>query len=54
MAVHFVGFKNEFDRKFQRAKFGGEFDPDSDVFVFAKGTERDDVTPFTFDDSATV
>ena len=37
-----------------RAKFGGEFDPDRDVYVFAKGTENDEPSPFSFDDSAVV
>jgi hypothetical protein len=34
-----------------RAKLGGEFDPENDFFVFAKGTEHDEPSPFSFNDS---
>jgi hypothetical protein len=65
--VHFVGFRTtgQYWRACQvwgkpdfvhrvwdyRAKFGGERD-ENDIFVFAKGTEHDEPTPFSFDDSA--
>ena len=67
MAVHFVGFKDDryhnavrvfgepafihrvWDR---RARNGGEFDSQNDVFVFATGDENSTVKEFTFDDSA--
>jgi len=37
-----------------RAKFGGEFDPRTDVRIFAKGSEQDEPSEFSFDDSAFV
>lgn len=68
MAVHFVNFRDEARfqnaarvfgqpdfihvRWDARAKFGGEFDPETDIIVFAKGDEHDDPCVFTFDDSA--
>ena len=35
----------------QRAAFGGEFDPDQDVRVFAKGIDTDTPSPWSFNDS---
>lgn len=68
MAVHFVGFRtgDQYHNAIKvfgrpdfihrswdvRAKFSGEWDPDHDIFVFAKGTENDDPSPYAFDDSA--
>jgi hypothetical protein len=37
-----------------RAKFGGEFDPDNDVRVFAKGTDADPPSAYSFNDSEMV
>lgn len=34
-----------------RAKFGGDFDLEQDVYVFAKGTEADEPSPYSFNDS---
>jgi hypothetical protein len=34
-----------------RAAFGGEFDPDHDVRIFAKGTEADAPSIYSFNDS---
>ena len=66
MAVHFVGFRGEefwsavrvwgrpdfFHRVWDhRARDGGEFDPENDFFVFAKGTEHDAPSKFSFNDS---
>lgn len=67
MAVHFVGFtdSSEYWRACQvfgkpefihprwdfRVKFGGEFDKDSDVLVFAHGTEDDTPSPWAWNDS---
>lgn len=34
-----------------RAKLGGDFDPEVDVFVFAKGTDADEPSPYSFNDS---
>ena len=68
MAVHFVGFRDgdQYHRAQKvwgppdfihrnwdvRAKLGGEFDSETDVFVFAKGTEHDTPSLYSFDDSA--
>lgn len=54
-AVQVFGPPDFFHRVWDvRAKFGGEFDPENDVFIFAKGTENDPPTPFSFDDSSLV
>ena len=37
-----------------RAKFGGEFDPVQDVRIFAKGTDADTPSPYSFNDSEVV
>lgn len=37
-----------------RAKYGGEFDPELDVFIFAKGTEYDEPSQYSFNDSEVV
>lgn len=34
-----------------RAKFVGEFDPEQDVRIFAKGTDEDHPSPYSFNDS---
>jgi len=67
MAVHFVGFRDtsqywlacqvfgqpEFihPRWDCRVKFGGEFDKDHDVLVFATGTEADTPSEHAWNDS---
>ena len=52
-AVRLFGAPSFVHRRWDvRAKFGGEFDATQDVFVFAKGTEQDEPSPFSFDDSA--
>lgn len=37
-----------------RAKFGGEFDPEQDVRIFAKGTDADPPSVYSFNDSEVV
>lgn len=66
MAIHFVGFRgDEYTRACKvfgkpdfihriwdvRAKFGGEFDPENDVFIFAKGSFSDIPSQYSFNDS---
>ena len=67
MAVHFVGFTDtaQYNRACQvfgkpefihprwdvRVKFGGEFDRDNDVLVFARGTDADEPSPWAWNDS---
>ena len=67
MAVHFVGFKDsgQYWRATQvfgkpdfihrlwdvRAKFGGEYDPETDVMVFATGDETQTPTEYSWNDS---
>lgn len=38
----------------QRAAFGGEYDPDVDVRVFAKGDDTYRPTPYSYNDSENV
>lgn len=61
-AVHFIGFRDTgtFWRAVRifgypdfwdtRAAYGGEYVP-GDIRVFAKGTDKDEPSPYTFDDS---
>ena len=67
MAVHFVGFRDgdSYWRACQvfgkpdfihrnwdvRTVYGGEYDPENDFFVFAKGDENSPVAKFPFNDS---
>ena len=66
MAVHFIGFRGDeylstvrifgqpdfVHRNWDvRVKFGGEYDPASDVLVFAKGDENSRINPYPFNDS---
>lgn len=37
-----------------RAKHGGEFDPEADVRIFGKGSEADEPSPHSFNDSENV
>lgn len=51
-AVKVFGRPDFLHRKWDaRAKFGGEYDPQNDFFVFADGDENQPVYPHTVDDS---